>query len=315
MTSISKVQPGEAYRLITVSPSGGPIAADLSVPNIRSGDPELWGEIERALTENQVVRIRGLDLSPAEVVAVAKRLGDPTVRGKETDEGSRLNRRDNKLTDERFPEIGAVSNIVENGEPQGAYGNLPLDWHSDMVTRPNPATYTVLYAVEAPSGEGQTVFASGVLAAEALPVARVAELSRLTLKNSKGVNAAGRAEGFDEVTDVTTSPGTVHPLISKHPKTGRPALFLGRRMYAHIPGLPVAESERLLDELWAHATDRKFQWVQDWRAGDLVFFDNYSVLHRREPFAPTSRRLLQQLVLKGSHPVIPYRVEREPAEA
>lgn len=315
MTSISRVPPGEAYRLITVTPSGGPFAADLTVPDINSGDPGLWGEIERAVTENQVVRIRGLKLSPAQVVAVAKRLGDPTVRGKETDEGVGSNKRDNKLTDDRFPEIGAVSNIVEDGEPQGAYGNLPLDWHSDMVTRQNPASYTVLYAVEAPSGEGQTVFASSVLAAEALSPEKLAELTRLTLKNSKGVNAAGRVEGFDAVTDVTTSPGTIHPLVSKHPKTGRPALFLGRRMYAHIPGLSVAESERLLDEIWAHTTAQQFLWVQDWRPGDLVFFDNFSVLHRREPFAPTSRRLLQQLVLKGSHPVIPYRVEREPAEA
>lgn len=315
MTSNARVQPVEAYRRITVTPSGHPFAADLLVPDINSGDPELWAEIERAVTENQVVRLRGLDLSPAEVVAVAKRLGDPTVRGKETHEGPRVNRRDNKLTDERFPEIGAVSNIVEDGEPQGAYGNLPLDWHSDMVTRQNPASYTVLYAVEAPSGEGQTVFASSVLAAEALTPGKLAELTRLTLKNSKGVNAAGRVEGFDEVTDVTTSPGTVHPLVSKHPKTGRPALFLGRRMYAHIPGLSVPDSERLLDEIWAHTTDQKFLWVQDWRPGDLVLFDNYSVLHRREPFAPNSRRLLQQIVLKGSHPIIPYRVEREPAQA
>ena len=51
MTSISRVPPGEAYRFITVTPSGGPFAADLTVPDINSGDPGLWGEIERAVLE------------------------------------------------------------------------------------------------------------------------------------------------------------------------------------------------------------------------------------------------------------------------
>jgi len=295
---------------IAVVPSGAAIGADLIVEDILSPDEALWIEIEAAVIEHQVVRVRGLDLAPGDVVAIAKRLGDPTVRGVETEEGkARRLRRDNKLTDDRFPEIGAVSNIVEDGHAKGAYANHQLHWHSDMVTAERPASYTVLYAVEAPHGEGQTVFTSAVLAAEDLPASRLDELTRLTLKNSKAANAAGLVEGFDEITDVTTSPGRVHPLISRHPRTGRPALFLGRRMHAYIPGLPVAESERLIDELWDQATQDRFQWVQDWLPGDLVFFDNRSVLHRREPFSPEKRRLLQQIVLKGRDPVIPYAVE------
>ncbi len=315
MTLNPAFEPGGGYRLITVTPSGLAIGADLEIEDVNSGDSELWHEIERAVVEHQVVRIRGLDLGPAQVVAIAKRLGDPTVRGAETREGPAEKRRDNKLTDERFPEIGAVSNIVENGEPMGAYANHQLFWHSDMVTNEKPASYTVLYAVEAPSGEGQTVFTSAVLAAEDLPAERLAELTRLTLKNSKAANAAGLVEGFDEITDVTTSPGRIHPLISKHPKTGRPALFLGRRMHAYIPGLEVEQSERLIDELWEQATQERFQWTQDWRPGDLVLFDNRSVLHRREPFSPEKRRLLQQIVLKGRESVIPYEADLAPAGA
>lgn len=298
-----------------VTPSDRAIGADIHLADVRDIDEATLRELKRAAIAYQVIRIRAQDLDPFDVVRFAKRLGDPTVRGRETNEGRSSRRRDNKLTDERFPEIGAVSNIVENGQAQGAYGNVELFWHSDMVTNEKPASLTVLYAVEAPSGEGQTVFTSTTLAAEALPPERLAELSRLSLKNSGAANAAGLVEGFDEITDVTTSPGRVHPLISAHPDTGRPALFLGRRMHAYIPDLPVDESERLLNEIWDQATQAQFQWEQDWRPGDLVVFDNRGLLHRRNPFSPEKRRLLQQIVLRGEHPVIRYAPAPETAEA
>jgi taurine dioxygenase len=298
--------PPRTFEHIQVVPTDSLIGADVLIADVRDLDEAAVREVKHAAVLHQVVRIRGQDLDPAEVVRFAKRIGDPTVRGLETEERRGSPRRDNKLTDDRFPEIGAVSNIVEAGQPQGAYGAVELYWHSDMVTREKPASFTVLYAVEAPSGEGQTVFASVALAAEALPPERLADLARLDLKNSAAANAAGLVEGFDEITDVTTSPGRVHPLVSVHPETGRPALFLGRRMHAYIPGLPVEESERLLDEIWAHATQAQFQWEQDWRPGDLVLFDNRALLHRRNPFDPGKRRLLQQIVLRGEHPVTRY---------
>jgi taurine dioxygenase len=307
MTQLRHAPDNLSFSRFKVTPSDRAIGADLHIDDVQTLDETAIREIKKAAVAYQVVRIRGQELGAAAVVHFAKRIGDPTVRGQETDEAKDSPRRDNKLTDDRFPEIGAVSNIVENGAPQGAYGNKELFWHSDMVTREKPASFTVLYAVEAPSGEGQTVFTSVTLAAETLPAERLAELSELSLKNSGAANAAGLVEGFDEITDVTTSPGRVHPLISAHPETGRPALFLGRRMHAYITGLPVEESEKLLDEIWAHATQERFQWEQDWRPGDLVIFDNRGVLHRRNPFSPEKRRLLQQIVLRGEHPVIRWR--------
>jgi taurine dioxygenase len=311
---MSAVRPADFQR-ISVVPSDRAIGADLQIIDVREIDEETVREIKRAAVAWQVVRIRGQELDPFDVVRFAKQIGDPTIRGRDTRERKGSPSRDNKLTDDRFPEIGAVSNIVEEGKPQGAYGAVELYWHSDMVTNEKPASFTVLYAVEAPSGEGQTVFASGTLAAEALPPERLAQYARLSLKNSAAANAAGLVEGFEEITDVTTSPGRVHPLVSVHPETGRPALFLGRRMHAYIPGLVVEESERLLDEIWAHATQEQFQWEQDWRPGDLVIFDNRGLLHRRNPFSPEKRRLLQQIVLRGEHPVIRYEPAAQAVDA
>jgi alpha-ketoglutarate-dependent taurine dioxygenase len=72
---------------------------------------------------------------------------------------------------------------------------------------------------------------------------------------------------------------------------------------SNIIGLPVEESEQLLDHLWAHATHEKFTWRQDWQVGDLVWWDNRCAMHRRDAFDPASRRLMHRTQLKGTRPV------------
>ena len=84
--------------------------------------------------------------------------------------------------------------------------------------------------------------------------------------------------------------------------TGRKALFLGRRRNAYVEGTALEESERLLDELWRHATRPELTWYQQWRVGDLVMWDNRCALHRRDEFDPKSRRLMHRTQIKGDRP-------------
>ncbi len=79
----------------------------------------------------------------------------------------------------------------------------------------------------------------------------------------------------------------MHPLVRLHPVTRRKALFLGRRPGAYIHGLPVPESEKLLDAIWAHATQERFAWYQKWRIGDIVLWDNR--LRHASPAMPSTR--------------------------
>jgi taurine dioxygenase len=104
------------------------------------------------------------------------------------------------------------------------------------------------------------------------------------------------------VTDPRHAPGADHPIVRTHPVTGRKAIFLGRRHNAYIQGLELAESERLLDLLWAHATQRELTWYQQWQVGDLVLWDNRCVMHRRDEFDPNSRRLMHRSQIKGDRP-------------
>jgi taurine dioxygenase len=277
------------------------IGAELKIADVRTITPAIFDEIRQAAVDYQVVRIRGQQLESADVVAFAGRFG----RLNTWEDGAKTGAQKSEASGD-FAEIGTVSNVVIDGVPIGAYANLELNWHSDKVTSLKPPSFTVLYAVEAPSGEGETVFASVAHAAEALAPEVLERLSSYDLKNSKAANAAGLREGLEPITDVTTSPGQVHPLVTQHPETGRPVLFLGRRLHAYIPGLSVEESEHVLDEVWAHATAERFQWIHDWKPGDVVIFDNRSVLHGRKPFSPEKRRHLQQLIVEGERHVIPY---------
>ena len=90
------------------------------------------------------------------------------------------------------------------------------------------------------------------------------------------------------------APGAVHPAVMVHPETGRKALFLGRRDWAYIPGLSLADSEALLDEIWSYAAPAQFVWTQQWRVGDVVIWDNRSALHKRDDFDPAQRRLMRR---------------------
>lgn len=87
------------------------------------------------------------------------------------------------------------------------------------------------------------------------------------------------------------------------PRDGRRALFLGRRPRSYVVGLEVAESEALLDALWAHATQARFTMRHAWRIGDLLMWDNLAVLHRRDAFDPGARRRLHRAQIAGEGPV------------
>ena len=109
-------------------------------------------------------------------------------------------------------------------------------------------------------------------------------------------------QGFAAVDDPLASPGVYHPLVVTHPETGRRALYLGRRRNAYVAGLPLSESEALLDELWRHATRDDIAWPHQWQAGDLVLWDNRCTMHRRDAFDPESRRVLHRTQIKGEKP-------------
>jgi taurine dioxygenase len=121
-------------------------------------------------------------------------------------------------------------------------------------------------------------------------------------------NSAGMMrKGMKEITDPRDAPGAQHPLVIRHPDTGRAALFLGRRRNSYIVGMELNESNELLDALWEHATQPHLSFRQVWKLNDLILWDNRSTLHRRDSFDPTSRRVMHRTQIKGPA-VTPYTI-------
>ncbi len=255
-------------------------------------DRETITSINDALDRYLVLVIRGQKLSDPALLAFSRTLGELDPPGPNPYGEPFL--RD-------FPEINVISNVMEQGRPIGNLGAGEAAWHADMTYIDVPPKAAVLYALEIPAdGAGDTYFASMFAAYEALPPDLKRETEGKIAVHDASRNSAGMLRrGYTEVTDVRETRGAHHPLIRTDARTGRKALFLGRRHNSYISGMPVEDSEKLLDRLWAHATQPRFTMRHRWRAGDVLIWSNLAVLHRRDPFDAASRRIMHRTQIKG----------------
>ncbi|MEE8516832.1 MAG: TauD/TfdA family dioxygenase [Alphaproteobacteria bacterium] len=198
------------------------------------------------------------------------------------------------------PEINVISNVMEGDQPIGNLGAGEAIWHADMTYTDNPPAGAVLMALEIPKGEGNTYFANMYAAFDGLDHDLKSLITGKACVHDATYNSAGMMrKGYQEVTDPRQAPGARHPLVIRHPATGRPALFLGRRRNAYIEGYELGESEDLLDRLWAHACQDRFALTHVWAEGDVLMWDNLAVLHRRDAFDAAARRILHRAQIKG----------------
>ncbi len=265
-------------------PDGGPF-------DLRAIDDSDFTAIHQAWLDHLVLLFRGQTLTDQDLIAFSRRFGHlDWAPVQET--GRRFV--------EGFPEIYVVSNVIENGVPIGSLGAGEATWHTDMSYLQDPPKASMLYAIEIPPAGGNTYFCSMYRAYELLPDALKRRIEGLRIKHDGTYNSGGYVrQGVTAVDDPLTSPGVYHPLVCRHPETRRPVLYLGRRRNAYIDGLPLAESEALLDELWTYATRGDVVWAHEWQVGDVVLWDNRCTMHRRDPFDPDTRRILHRTQIKG----------------
>ncbi|MFU8817940.1 MAG: TauD/TfdA dioxygenase family protein [Pseudomonadales bacterium] len=274
------------------------IGADLVGVDLARLDAAGFAEIYAAWLEHQVIRVRGQSLSDAALQDFSARFGplEKIPLGKLSDDEARARGITNLY-------VTVLSNIRVDGKAIGGLGNSEAAWHSDMSYIDNPPTASVLYSVEIPAEGGNTHFASQYAAFEALPAGLKTRIAGLSIKHDAAHTSVGELRpGYSPFSDPREAPGAVHPIVREHPETGRRALFLGRREWAYVVGLPLAESETLLDELWRHAARPEFVLTQEWAVGDVIVWDNRCTLHRRDEFDQNSRRLLKrcQVLAPGS---------------
>jgi taurine dioxygenase len=276
---------------VTVVPSGAPLGAEAQGVDLRTIDDAEFAALYQAWLDHLAVLVRGQELTDEDLIPFSRRFGD-------------LDWAPVQETGRRFveghPEIYVVSNVMENGAPIGSLGAGEATWHTDMSYLEDPPKASMLYALEVPTAGGNTYFCSMYRAYEVLPDTLKRRISGLTVKHDATYNSGGYVrQGVAATDDPVHSPGVYHPLVCRHPETGRRLLYLGRRRNAYIGELPLAESEALLDELWSYATEEEHVWHNQWRVGDLVLWDNRCTMHRRDAFDPSARRIMHRTQIKG----------------
>jgi taurine dioxygenase len=272
---------------IEVVPTGAALGADVRGLDLSGKiDDKIFRDIYKAWNDHLVLRFRGQRLEDDALVNFSRRFGELDMAPTPAP-GERM-----VVT---LPEVAVISNIVVGGKAVGSLGNSELVWHQDMSYNELPPKASLLYGIETPSAGGETFFYNLYKAYAALPQVLKSRIQGLSCKHDATRNSSGQLrKGFEERYSNAERPGAIHPLVVRHPETGRSSLYLGRRPNAWIVGLSDADSDALLDELWAHVQQGPHQWTQEWRQGDLVIWDNRCTLHRRNQLDPSLRRLMHR---------------------
>jgi len=197
--------------------------------------------------------------------------------------------------------VTVISNIEVDGKPIGGLGNKEATWHSDMTYIDSPPPASILMSLEVPEFGGDTHFSDQKAAYMNLPNELVSRIKNLSIKhNSAHTSVGDLRRGFDPIEDPRDAPGAVHPIIRVHDETQDKMLYLGRRELAYVVGLALGESEQLLDEIWRYAALSENVWTQQWEIGDVIVWDNRRVLHRRDGFDQSQRRLMKRCQVMSS---------------
>ncbi len=263
-----------AWRIEKLGPCLGAAVSGLDVA--APLDDAAFSELRAAwLGHGGLLVLRDQDLTPASQVAFARRFGP--LFG----EADQFQTSVHRYLLPGQPALFRVSNKVAEGVPQGR-ARAGDYWHSDVSFRARPAAASLLYAIELPEMGGDTLFADMTAAYAGLSEDMKARLANLTAVHDFEV--AARTSGtYDpaqlERGDFDGQNRAVHPVVVTHPETGRQALFVNPGFTAAVTGLAPEDSAALLAELQAHATRTEFVTRHKWRLGDLVVWDNRSLMH------------------------------------
>jgi taurine dioxygenase len=281
--------------IVDVVPSGKALGAEIKGVDLRTLSTEAFARIKQAFHEHLVLAIRGQDLTDPDLIAFGKRFGALEPPGMSIIGKPYL---------DDYPDVLVISNLKsDEGTPLGNLGDGEAIWHTDMSYRDVPCSAAILHAWEVPPSGGDTSFANQYLAYETLPQDLQDKIHGRIMVHDETYNSGGQLrKGFNEVTDPREAPGARHPIVRTHPATGRKCLYLGRRRNGCILGLDLDDSEETLDRLWAHATQPSLAWTHQWRKGDVLIWDNRCVLHRRDAFDPTARRMMHRVQIRGELP-------------
>lgn len=182
----------------------------------------------------------------------------------------------------------------------GSYYGTP--WHSDASYREDPYFLSILRSVVAPELGGDTVWASATAAYRALPDEVKERIANLDAFHSPFSKAVDILQGEELEAYMKASPGTKHPVVTSHPYTSEPVLYVNSAFTQRIVGLPDDESAELLGILLAQFNRPENQVRFKWRPGSVAIWDNRAVQHYGVADYGDAERHLERVVVGGDRP-------------
>jgi taurine dioxygenase len=273
---------------IDVQPIAGALGAEIhGVDLSRPLEDRQFSEIRQAFFDHSVIFFRDQKITPEQHIAFAERFGKINV---------------NRF----FAHVDGYPMIAEVRKEPDQRRNIGDVWHTDHSYDEAPALGSILLAREAPDHGGDTMFASMYLAYEALSDGLKRTLEGLRAVHSSrhvfGANAAyhqndlkGRL-GNSEL----AMQDAVHPVVIRHPDTGRKALYVNRNFTVQFEGWTLEESRPLLEYLYEHGTRPEFTCRFRWREGSIAFWDNRATWHHAINDYHGQRRLMHRITVEGA---------------
>ena len=273
-----------AFSVERLSPA---IGARVSGVDLRGGfDDATMAGIRNAWLENFVIVIPGQDLSGDDQIAFTEWFGP------------RQEVRTVKVVDEGPQNFMYVANKKVDGM-DGVLPDGEMQFHTDQCYYETPSRATILFALEIPAEGGNTKFANAYRAYESLDDKVKARLQGLKALNVYDYDANATVKTNESSPD---APRYAHPVVIRHPETGREVLYINRLMTDYIVGMDRAESDALLEELFQVLEDPAHCYEHVWTPGDLVMWGNMCTLHARTWFDPAQSRVLRRTTVAGKAP-------------
>jgi taurine dioxygenase len=199
---------------------------------------------------------------------------------------------------EGWPQIAEVRKEPEQTK------NIGGGWHTDHSYDQIPALGSVLYAREVPPSGGDTIFASMFAAYDALSDGLKRTLEGLRAVHSSRHVFGTQAKRGDDLKDrlgnaEAATQDAVHPMVIRHPISGKKALYVNRGFTTHIEGWTVEESKPLLEYLYQHGARPEFSCRFNWAPGSMAFWDNRATWHLAVNDYQGHRRLMHRITLEG----------------
>ncbi len=269
-----------------IIPLSGSIGAEITGIDIEDINEQIFPSINETLLNYGVIYFRNQDISPDQQLSFARRWNElhihPYLSGLEN-----------------HPEI---IEIVKEPEDPNNFGD---HWHTDQIFTPIPAMATMLYAKEVPPVGGDTMFACMEHAFEALSPGMKNLASRLLTFNRYNKKAPRSNKMSSKIPDPEKpSIPAIHPLVRRHPETGRPSLYMtATETTPRFDGMTCDESLPLINYLLRHATKPEFTCRLNWELGTLGIWDNRRVMHMALNDYPGHRRVMHRITIKGTRPI------------